>query len=679
MALGSSNDGRQSNDPAPPELNDAQRQLLMDLVDAFLFENRFVAPQQIGRREIEVSAMLKRPGLTPLVERLHETCEKNRELFCNAPLSGEARIQARIFLHTVALELYKQPIPALGPGQASRPPSGPEKQTSAKPGLMNMIRASIHDLFLSAAEPPPAGKSSPTADRAAEPGGKPPQPAPAAPMTRQAPPIGTPLSAPPPHAAVQGAASPPTRSFPKPAPAPPQNGPSPLAPKPAPPQNGPSPLAPKPAPQIPPQTAPLQPKNDVSGPQAVQLGGWLWKPTPEPGKEPDPHDEFASSGGSLSQGLRFVAARARGKKHKYDGTHCDDWYEASRAGPWSLIAVADGAGSKRISRVGAKEATTAAIAHLKTALANVPAPTMRTGDEWRSAAQARDPAGRLTHPALGPAQEALVGSMRAAQAAVAAACEKRKSDGSWDKELQRAPELKDLRSTLLVTIVCPLPDFEGGKRALCLSSQIGDGLTVAFQPGNDPAALAARDAGEYSSETEFLTDFNKWDALPAKTGVAVVPLRMLASMTDGVDDIYDPRTGRNYNWLLCELLLNRVLPFGRPAAAVDAAVAKAGGPTAIEGAVRAATQERKKRLMGPPEQEIEIMDVGEYANALNSTVEGLLAQPELILAAHRYSRPVSDDLSEEKRLLAWVDGKDVRAESDDRTIVLVLPELGSVL
>jgi len=124
--------------------------------------------------------------------------------------------------------------------------------------------------------------------------------------------------------------------------------------------------------------------------------------------------------------------------------------------------------------------------------------------------------------------------------------EDRKASGLWDKALGRIPELKDFRSTLLVSVLATV-DFEGERRVLCLSAQVGDGLTVMYysRPDLPPQPLAAKDSGEYSSETEFLVDFKKWDGLNTKVGAALAPFRTLISMTDGIDDIYDPRSGRD--------------------------------------------------------------------------------------------------------------------------------------
>ena len=52
------------------------------------------------------------------------------------------------------------------------------------------------------------------------------------------------------------------------------------------------------------------------------------------------------------------------KKHKHEGTHCDDWFDFATAGKWTILAVADGGGSYRFSRVGAQAAAEAVVRSL---------------------------------------------------------------------------------------------------------------------------------------------------------------------------------------------------------------------------------------------------------------------------------------------------------------------------
>lgn len=89
----------------------------------------------------------------------------------------------------------------------------------------------------------------------------------------------------------------------------------------------------------------------------------LWKYQDIPQSEPEPFPEYMQQETDLPDG-RVIAARVRGKQHKHDGSNCDDWYEVANLDGITLLAVADGAGSKKFSRIGARESCRAALGYL---------------------------------------------------------------------------------------------------------------------------------------------------------------------------------------------------------------------------------------------------------------------------------------------------------------------------
>ena len=99
------------------------------------------------------------------------------------------------------------------------------------------------------------------------------------------------------------------------------------------------------------------PEPPVTPPAAL----WKYLPVPD---EPDRHEESASCSGRSPEGMSIVGAQVRGVKHKHEGLNCDDWFEFKSVGPWTMIAVSDGAGSARFSRVGAEQACKAAVGRL---------------------------------------------------------------------------------------------------------------------------------------------------------------------------------------------------------------------------------------------------------------------------------------------------------------------------
>ena len=61
---------------------------------------------------------------------------------------------------------------------------------------------------------------------------------------------------------------------------------------------------------------------------------WQYKPVSE--DEPEGFEEYISSGEDI-EGGSVTAARVRGKKHKHDGTNCDDWFEYDVNGDWKIL------------------------------------------------------------------------------------------------------------------------------------------------------------------------------------------------------------------------------------------------------------------------------------------------------------------------------------------------------
>src|SRR4051794_10276990 len=81
--------------------------------------------------------------------------------------------------------------------------------------------------------------------------------------------------------------------------------------------------------------------GEIEIPSAVPA--WNDMPVPD---GPDRHDESSSRSLRLPREFSLVGARVRGKKHKHEGTNCDDWFEFAVSGAWTIIAVSDGAGSR---------------------------------------------------------------------------------------------------------------------------------------------------------------------------------------------------------------------------------------------------------------------------------------------------------------------------------------------
>lgn len=283
----------------------------------------------------------------------------------------------------------------------------------------------------------------------------------------------------------------------------------------------------------------------------------LWKYLPVPAEEPEPAPEtlrlYQKYGGGV-----VTAARVRGKKHKHEGTNCDDWYEVSGFQNLLLAAVSDGAGSKRFSRIGARESCRAAAGCLRRELEGLWTPEL-----------AADAALDICEPRCMAACTVLAGAVQRsvlkAREAVEAAFYTRVNDPAYEAVLGRPLELRDLSATLLVTVV--IPSGAGGR--LVISCQVGDGM-IALVDRKGPFEGSVRlmgtaDSGEFSGETEFLVSpkMSSLEALQSRTKLSWSRSDLLLMMTDGVSDDYFPHE-TELRRLYFDLVANGILEGENP-------------------------------------------------------------------------------------------------------------------
>ncbi|MBM3266383.1 MAG: protein phosphatase 2C domain-containing protein [Candidatus Sericytochromatia bacterium] len=266
----------------------------------------------------------------------------------------------------------------------------------------------------------------------------------------------------------------------------------------------------------------------------------------------DRHDDTFTATLEVPGAYRMVGSRARGRKHRHDGTNCDDWFELARSGDWAIVAVSDGAGSKRLSRVGAKVSCRAAAASLAGSLATLPVPGPET------------------------VAQALLGAVISARRALDQALLERISNPEYAGRfggLQPA----DFAATLLLAVMRRLPGSAGG--SFCMTVQIGDGALAAVA-GDRVISLGVPEAGEFAGETQFLASAGEpdMDWLRRRAHEHVGHFDAVLVMTDGVADDFFP-ADPGFRHLADELALCGAFPrLGRGAPAVAGPQAPAGEP-----------------------------------------------------------------------------------------------------
>lgn len=195
---------------------------------------------------------------------------------------------------------------------------------------------------------------------------------------------------------------------------------------------------------------------------------------------------------------RVLGASVRGRSHAHRGTHRDDAMAVHADGDLLLLAVADGAGSSALSRIGA-----AVVAEMTVA---------RTAARFAADLSNTSDASRLgTAMAHAVHDAALRLHALATQADVAPAA---------------------LRTTLILVAVL---------RDLMLVSQVGDGAVLVLRRDGSVTRVGAQRESAWAGEvTCFVPDACSMTQAAELRQVAAGDVQLLALMTDGIDDPFHP-------------------------------------------------------------------------------------------------------------------------------------------
>jgi hypothetical protein len=387
--------------------------------------------------------------------------------------------------------------------------------------------------------------------------------------------------------------------------------------------------------------------------------GSAWKYKPTPADEPDPHEESQTLTLPTGGGWVVTGARVRGKKHKHEGTHCDDWMEARQSGPWTVIAVSDGAGSSRFSRVGARVSCQAAADFLAEQLRERPLRVRQAGllERWWN----KDD-GYINADDVKFLEGVLHYSMSVAHDAVKAAADEREDSQAYRRHFKANRKLciDDLSATLLLAIATRVP-VKGAEYTFAMTCSVGDGMMAMIAQGDPPVQLLAEpDSGEHSGETYFLTSKGRLDPARLKINIGFRPLRALLVMTDGVaDDYFPPQT--EMQRLYADLVLNRVL-------AVPSGPRAVSLPPNLDEA-RLACESDMEVLAAQPRR-FRMRSAAAFAERLGLGARDVAAAADLLRAGAKTDGPDAE-ADPAERLRLWLDAYQVRGSFDDRTLVIL--------
>jgi hypothetical protein len=207
----------------------------------------------------------------------------------------------------------------------------------------------------------------------------------------------------------------------------------------------------------------------------------------------------------------ILAASVRGKKHAHFGEWRDDSYAFSNSGSWTILAVADGAGSASLSRIGSRIATSVIVSHLAEGLRFIGELPDVSADEF-------------SFPKEEEVKQCLKNAFIAARQALIEEAEKRQCPAN------------NLATTLLAVAHTRLRQQD-----LIFWINVGDCILAVFPDNKECRVLCDEDHGSAEGETCFLTSNGIIETLEARTRFIVLPspVRALVLMTDGIaDDLY---------------------------------------------------------------------------------------------------------------------------------------------
>ena len=401
-----------------------------------------------------------------------------------------------------------------------------------------------------------------------------------------------------------------------------------------------------------------QQKKNFSDQEVIKHTASLWQYKAVPSKNimPEPASEFLHDNHTIGN-FQVIAARVRGKKHKHDGSNCDDWFETENVDGIFVSAVSDGAGSKKFSRIGATTACKTAIfflkVHIEKLLKNYP--TLREDLSCAMTNQAFSEAAGLLANVV---QDSII----SAREAVVNAYESRRGYSHYKNVVGRELELRDFSCTLLITVAVPL---EKTADTLIIACQIGDGITAAINTAEDfdkaVTLLGVPDSGKFSGETDFLTSskFALKENLAIRTKLSRKPIDLILSMTDGVSDDYDPNE-LHMRRLYFDLLINRILPFPEDIDQLNE----------NESPFNVPNPQSYPRLDGNENPEFVPI---QYTNELCTMCDLSLKQiweNRAPLRDMARKIPLNKDRNPAMRLQEWLDNYTIRGSFDDRTLVI---------
>ena len=224
-----------------------------------------------------------------------------------------------------------------------------------------------------------------------------------------------------------------------------------------------------------------------------------------------------------------LAASVRGRSHENSGAFREDDFHVGRTADevWTVVAVSDGAGSAKLSRLGSQIATKTCVASLLAALEQESVGIEATLKEASSVEDSDERIDKLEDAGRNLLLEPVGRAAFAANKAIR------------EKAAELGVEEKTLAATLMFAALRRV-----GDDVLAASYWIGDGAAALLDPASGWFRLLGEaDGGEFSGQTRFLlssefpTPEKAWESIHKRFRSVVAPAdAVLLLMTDGVSD-----------------------------------------------------------------------------------------------------------------------------------------------
>jgi len=244
----------------------------------------------------------------------------------------------------------------------------------------------------------------------------------------------------------------------------------------------------------------------------------MWKEAEPDPSSPYPKDHQATFEKRLQDDTMIVAASKRGRSHAHNGKFRDDDFAInfdSQSG-WSVLTVADGAGSASMSRRGSQIATSLCTQKILNGLSST--------DRMQFLPQDTGSTEKIT-----PAARSIVDQLfRSAVLDAAQAIE-------LEAKTSNLPA-REFATTLLTCAYCSI-----NRRVVAITFAIGDGAIGVYSKTRGTTLMTRPDSGAYAGETRFLERRHLEGAQEVSKRICVESLptndfTAVILMTDGVCD-----------------------------------------------------------------------------------------------------------------------------------------------